>query len=210
MAHRTEHIYSNLIRTLNRLHAPREPRSELNDLSEPQESQIAFAVSATQAVPETVVVPAAPPEQESGEHAANVNVSGLSYIGAILAAKDGERVCRMDWSKGIYIFVEDGVRIMKCTEGGHLPNKAVVGKFTPIVTDVLANDWMVFSRQNCTFLEAMVAMEKGQHARRSSWTTSIQIKEGKFFSLDDSQQEYTVHYEDIRTPDWEIMHNLVK
>jgi hypothetical protein len=156
--------------------------------------------------------PEIPAEQAALEEVATVpsnqesvnNADGVSYIEAILLAVEGGRVRRSGWKAGIYVFVEDAVRIMKCTEGGHLPNGAIIDKFTPNVKDVLAQDWLLLPRPNCTFQEAVAAMEQGQHVRRDSWTVHIQIKDGKFCDLDDSQQEYTMRYEDICASDWEI------
>ena len=138
------------------------------------------------------------------------NTAGLSYIEAILAIKNGGTIRRLGWSEGISVFVEDGVRILKNTEKDHLPGKVIVDKFTPLVGDVLSNDWEVLPLPNCTFLEAIAALEQGQCVRRASWGARIQIKDNKFCVLDDSQQEYTMRYEDICTPDWEIMYKPTK
>ena len=189
MAHRTEHIYSNLIGTLGRHHPLAMPQNKVEVPAAPQVVQESSVLN----------------RQEQ-----TVCADGLSYIEAIQAAKDGERVRRSEWSEGIYVFVEDGTRIMKCTEGNHLPSKAVVDKLTPLVSDVLSSDWLVIPLPCCTFQEAVVAMEQGQYVRRFSWSTYIQIRDGKFYLLDDSPQEYTMRYEDVCTSDWEIIDNSAK
>ena len=137
----------------------------------------------------------------------NATDEGMSYIEAIQAAKDGWRICRLGWSEGIYVFVEDGARILKCTEKDHLPNKAIIDKFTPLVDDVLSNDWEILPMPSKTFLEALAAMTSGQFARRPDWQYLLQIKDGKFCPLDNPQQEYAIRYEDVVTSDWEIHTN---
>ena len=144
------------------------------------------------------------PEMKEPETVNGTTNTGLSYIEAIQAAKDGWHVCRTGWSEGIYVFVEDGARIMKCTEKDHLPNQAIIGKFTPLVNDVLSNDWEILLMPNKTFQEALAAMIKGHFVRRSDWQYLLQIKGGKFCSPDNSQQEYALRYEDMITSDWEI------
>lgn len=147
------------------------------------------------------------PKTLESETASLATDAGMSYVEAIQVAQNGWRVCRTGWSKGIYVFVEDGVRIMKCTKGGHLPNQAIFAKFTPLVNDVLGNDWKVLPMANKTFQEAIEAMNNGQFARRSNWEYLLQIKENQFCSHDNPQQEYALRYEDIMSSDWEIHTN---
>ena len=230
--HRAEHIFSDLARTLNRLHAPAsEQQTGAEVQTEPQPMSAVPPVATVPSAPKAVVAPpTAPPvvavqpvpeavavpkvtEPKCPEQipvTPTSSAAGLSYIAALQTIRGGGHICRQGWTEGICVFIEDGERIMKCTEGEHLPSKVVVDKFTPMVSDVLANDWRVLPQPNCTFFEAFVALEQGQCVRRASWTANIQIKEGKFCALDNSQQEYAMRYEDVCTPDWEIMYNSTR
>ena len=224
--HRAEHIYSNLARTLPRF--PTTVAEQENGAAvsvEPQPQPVsaplpppaapvmppAPPVAAVQTAPQAVAPPSPPTVAEpqrpvQAPIALATDSTGLSYIEAIQAVKDGGNIRRFGWGEGISVFVEDSVRIMKRTEKDHLPNKAIIDKFTPLVGDVLSKDWEVLPLPNCTFLEAIAALERGQYVRRASWGTRIQIKDGRFCVLDDSQQEYTLRYEDVCTSDWEIMY----
>ena len=149
-------------------------------------------------------VPASQPVGQSLEPTGGTTDGGMSYIEAIQAAKSGWHVYRVSWSEGIYVFVEDGERIMKCTEGDHLPNQMVVDKFTPLVDDVLSNDWEMLPMPSKTFLEALTAMISGQFARRPDWQYLLQIQGGRFCSPNNPQQEHALRYEDVAASDWEI------
>ena len=213
---RTEHIYSNLIGTLAHQHLPHEfpsetPSPQPQPVPEPVTSPMSVQAPAPPPPP-PVVAPSISQTPKPGVAEQNCavqtsNSAGLSYISAIITAVNGGRVRRTSWAEGIYLYVEDGIRIMKCTEGDHLPNKAVVDKFTPLVSDVLSCDWVLLVRQNCSFQEALEAMEQGQSVRRASWTAPIQIQEGKFCLQNDIRQEYTMRYEDIHSTDWETAYH---
>ena len=230
--HRAEHIYSDPARTLSRLPAivgeqqngaefqtEPQPVSAIPQPAPPIEPPpvapamppAAPPVAAVQTAPQAVAPPVTEPKRLEQVPAPQAGeTTGLSYIEAVQAVKDGGNIRRLGWSEGISVFIEDGVRILKCTEKEHLPGKVIVDKFTPLVGDVLSNDWLVIPLPNRTFQEAVAAMEQGQYVRRASWTTRIQIINGQFCVLDDSQQEYTMRYEDVCTPDWEIMFKPTK
>lgn len=200
-------------RLSKQLVVPQEPTSSVESESvsdecpAPEESENVCVKVEMEQVPESHPIEPMPEmrsEMKEPERVNETTNTGMSYIEAIQSANDGWHVRRTGWSEGIYVFVEDGARIMKCTQKDHLPHQGLIGKFTPLVNDVLSNDWEKLLIPSKTFQEAIAAMVNGYYARRSSWQYFLQIKEGQFCSPDNPQQECTMRYEDMTTSDWEI------
>ena len=139
-----------------------------------------------------------------------MKTTGLNFVEAVQAAKEGKNIRRASWSNGDYAFCKDDCKDDCCVfvyeDGNAVPLKA-------ISRNILATDWEIIAAENpdkgeqmktagLNFIEAVQAAQEGQEIRRSFWKEGIWYNPstGKF-----KESQYTLYFEDFLACDWEVV-----
>jgi len=109
-----------------------------------------------------------------------VKTTGMNFIEAVKAAKNGHRVTRASWDNA-YIFVENDRFCFGC--GGECVLRNVLSH----IDHYLAEDWEIVleSLETMTFQEAVDEMEQGKKIQRLVWSKDI------FLSIDKGDEKAT-------------------